>query len=186
VYSLPLTVVVALSILPAEWSFPEWVRRVAVALGVLPAFGAALYKGVLFSTTAQRGWKDACWLGGYLANSALVLGSAELLAVSILLGQERPVVVLCPALVSLLLLNVVFAGLVTVNLRPALRQIYTPQQRRSLAVLSIGSGTLVPLGLLLLGGNPLLVLTAVLFLLLGSLAVRFAIVRLPHAAGHPG
>jgi hypothetical protein len=37
------------------------------------------------------------------------------------------------------------------------------------------------LGLLLFGGDPLPVLAAVLFLPPGSLAARFAIVRLPHA-----
>ena len=35
------------------------------------------YKGVLFSTSSQPGWKDARWLGGYLINSALVLGCAR-------------------------------------------------------------------------------------------------------------
>jgi hypothetical protein len=43
-------------------------------------------------------------------------------------------------------------------------------------------GTLVPLALLLAGGSRLPVLAAVLFLLLGSLALRFVIVRLPHAS----
>ena len=41
--------------------------------GLLPALGSAVYKGVLFSTTSQPGWKDARWLGGYHANSAVVL-----------------------------------------------------------------------------------------------------------------
>ena len=41
---------------------------------------------------------------------------------------------------------------------------------------------LVPLALLLAGGSPLPVLAAVLFLLLGSLTLRFMIVRLPHAS----
>jgi hypothetical protein len=42
-------------------------------------------------------------------------------------------------------------------------------------------GTLLPLALLLVGGGPVPVVAAVLALLAGSLAVRFAIVHLPHA-----
>src|SRR5207237_7423644 len=88
IYSFPLTVVAAISLLPEAWSPPEWLRQTFVALGVLPAFGSAVYKGVLFSTSAQPGWNDARWLGGYLTNSALMLGCAELLALSVLIGQE--------------------------------------------------------------------------------------------------
>jgi hypothetical protein len=58
----------------------EWARKLAVVLGLLPALGSAIYKGVLLSTNAQPGWRDARWLGGYLTNSALLLGCAELLA----------------------------------------------------------------------------------------------------------
>src|SRR5262245_65350072 len=55
VYSLPLTVAAALSLLPAGGPALEWVRKAAVALGVLPALGSAVYKGVLLSTNAQLG-----------------------------------------------------------------------------------------------------------------------------------
>ena len=89
VYSLPLTVAAALSLLPEGGTALEWVRRTAVVLGLLPALGSAVYKGVLLSTNAQPGWRDARWLGGYLANSALLLGCAEMLALSVLMGQEN-------------------------------------------------------------------------------------------------
>ena len=42
---------------------------------------------------------------------------------------------------------------------------------------------LIPLALLLAGGRALVVLATVL-LLLGSLAMRFLIIRLPHASAH--
>src|SRR6516164_11354556 len=66
VYSFPLTVAAALSLLPGEWPALEWVRKVAVILALLPALGSAAYKGVLLSTNAQPGWREARWLGGYL------------------------------------------------------------------------------------------------------------------------
>src|SRR5205807_2532847 len=93
-------------------------------LGFLHALGATLYKGVLLSTTAQPGWKDARWLGGYLANSGLLLGSAELLALSVLLGQERATAILRITLGLLLVLNVIPLALLLMDLRPTLTRIY--------------------------------------------------------------
>jgi Ni/Fe-hydrogenase subunit HybB-like protein len=182
IYSLPLTVAAALSLVPEGGTTLEGVRKLAVVLGFLPALGSAIYKGVLLSTNAQPGWRDARWLGGYLTNSALLLGCAELLVLSIWLGQERASALLRPALVLLLVLNVVPLCLVIANLRPALTRVYTPGYLGGLAALCVGGGTLVPLGLLLAGGGPIPALAAVLLLLLGSLALRFAIVRLPHAS----
>ena len=72
--------------------------------------------------------------------------------------------------------------LVVANLRPALARSYTPGQLVRLAALCVGVGTLAPLALLLAGRGPLDALAAVLLLLLGSLALRFVIVRLPHAS----
>ncbi len=88
IFSLPLTAAAALSLL-AElgWNF-EWARMLAVVVGLLPAFGSAAYKGVLLSTNAQPGWKDARWMGGYLTNSALLMGCGELLVLSALTGAN--------------------------------------------------------------------------------------------------
>jgi Ni/Fe-hydrogenase subunit HybB-like protein len=181
-YSLPLTVAAALGLLTAGSHNLEWVRKAAVILGLLPALGAAVYKGVLLSTTAQPGWKDARWLGGYLANSALVLGCAVLLYLAVLLGEERARSVLRPALGLLLVLNVVPLGLVIANLRRELSRVYTPRQLGHLAALCIGGGTVLPLLLLLAGESLFLVLPAVLFVLLASLAIRFLIISLPHTS----
>jgi hypothetical protein len=183
VYALPLTVAAALSLLPAAEPALEGIRKAAVVLGLLPALGSAVYKGVLLSTNAQPGWRDARWLGGYLTNAAFLLGCAELLALAALLGQERAGALLRPALVLLLVLNLVPLGLVVADLRPALSRMYTPGQLGRLAALCVGGGTLLPLALLLASGSPLPVLAAVLLLLLGSLALRFVIVCVPHAAG---
>jgi hypothetical protein len=47
-------------------------------------------------------------------------------------------------------------------------------------LLILGGGALVPLFLVLFGGLPAL-LAAVIFLLLGSLAIRLVIIKVPHA-----
>src|ERR1700723_4275626 len=82
IFSLPLTAASALSLLAEIGIDFEWARILAVVVGLLPGFGSAAYKGVLLSTNAQSGWKDARWLGGYLTNSALLMGCAELLVLS--------------------------------------------------------------------------------------------------------
>src|SRR5438270_3028781 len=179
IYSLPLTVAVVLSLLPAGGPALEGARKAAVVLGLLPALGSAVYKGVLLSTNAQPGWRDARWLGGYLTSSALLLGCAEMLVLSIVMGQERAAALLRPALELLLLLNLVGLGLLLVDVRAALPRAYTPRALVRLGVLGPGGGFLVPLCLIIIG-SPLLMLGGVLLLVLGALLIRFEIVYLPH------
>src|SRR5205807_2255967 len=124
IYSLPLTVAAALSLVPEAGMTLEWVRRTAVVLGLLPALGSAAYKGVLLSTNAQPGWRDARWLGGYLSNSAMLLGCVEMLALSVLLGQESATATLRTALGLLLVLNMIPLSLSLANLRPVLARIF--------------------------------------------------------------
>lgn len=181
IYALPLTVCAALSLLPVGSVGLEWVRKAAVILGLLPALGSAAYKGVLLSTNSQPGWRDARWLGGYLTNSAVALGCAELLALAILLGEEKATAILRPALVVLLVLNALFLILLLFELRTALRQIFVAPERWRLGLLVLGGGTLAPLCLLLVGGSAALLLPAVLLFFLSSLAIRFVIVKIPHA-----
>jgi Ni/Fe-hydrogenase subunit HybB-like protein len=180
IYSLPLTVTAALSLLPEGDSTLDLVRKAAAALGLLPALGSALYKGVLLSTNSQPGWRDARWLGGYLTNSALMLGCAELLALSVLTGEMRAAAILRPALGLLLVLNLIPLGLLVVNLHPVLARIFTRRQLWRLGILTFGGGTLIPLGLLLVGGSPPLLLGAGTFLLLGSLGIRYLLIQIPH------
>jgi hypothetical protein len=172
-------VAAAIGWLPTGSAVVAWARKVAIIGGLPLAFGSAAYKGVLFSTTAQPGWKDARWLGGYLVNSAILLGSGELMVLSILTGQETAAAILRPALVLLLLLNVAALGLLLVDVRAVVWGAYDRPTLARLGVLVLGGGVLLPLSLLAAGG-PLLTLAAVLFLLLGALVVRFEVVRFPH------
>ena len=105
IFSLPLTAAAGLSVLAMlGWDF-EWARILAVIAGLVPGFASAAYKGVLLSTNAQPGWKDARWLGGYLTNSALVMGCGEFLVLSALMGQTQAVAILRTAFIVLLVLN---------------------------------------------------------------------------------
>ncbi len=187
IYSLPLTLIVVLELLTATHLLPDgstaldWIRRLAVIGGLAPAFGAAVYKGVLFSTSSQPGWKDARWLGGYLANSALLLGCAGMLAVSLLTGQERAAVILRPIFGVLLVVNGIPLGLLAAQVRPALDQISTRQPLLGAGALAVVGGLAIPFCLVLVGG-PVALLSAVVLLFAGSLLGRFVIVRLPHSS----
>ncbi len=70
---------------------PSWTGDLALALATIalvPACGALLYKGVLFSTTAQPGWRDGRWLSAYLCVSGLWLGSAVALVIAAIADEN--------------------------------------------------------------------------------------------------
>jgi hypothetical protein len=182
-YSGPLTVLTLMSLLPAETGGLEWLRRLLLVVGSALALGAAVYKGVLFSTTAQPGWRDARWLGSYLANSALVLGAAELLFLAIAKGQPEAVSRLRHALMFLLVLNLVVLALVLADVRAALARARASRLLAAIAAVVFLGGLLAPLGLLALGTSVPMV-GAVVLIVVGALVVRSEIVQLPHLLSH--
>jgi hypothetical protein len=185
VFSLFLTAVVVVEIcvavgwLPGDAGPAWWARKLAIVGGLPFAFGSAAYKGVLFSTTAQPGWRDARWMGGYFTNSALMLGCAVFLFLSIVTGQEGTTPVLRSALMVAVLLNAVTLGLLLNDVRAALAMVYSREALGRLAALAVGGGLLAPLALLAVGG-PLLSVVAVLLVVLGAWAVRREVVHFPH------
>jgi hypothetical protein len=182
IFSLPLTAAAALSLL-AEIGFDfEWARILAVVVGLVPGFGAAAYKGVLLSTNAQPGWKDARWLGGYLTNSALLMGCAELLVLSAVLGRTQATAILRIAFIVLLVLNVIPLALLFRNLQPTHARLYTREQQWRVGALIFAAGTLFPLGLTLGNGGLLFIFGSVIFLLLASWVIRFVYVKIPHTS----
>jgi len=178
-YALPLTVVSVMGLLPGDGIVLEWIRRIILVVGLVPALGAAVYKGVLFSTTAQPGWSKARWLGAYLANSALALGAAELFFLAGVMGQPQAAAVLRLALILLLVLNLLALGLLVADLREALSRAHSPRALVVMGALVVLAGLLVPLGLLA-HGAAVPTAGAVPLILLGAVVVRSEIVRLPH------
>ena len=182
IFSFPLTVVAAFSLL-SEMGFDfEWARKLVVVVGLVPGFCSAAYKGVLLSTNAQPGWKDARWMGGYLTNSALLLGCAQLLVLSALMRQAQAAAALRTAFIVLLVLNVIPLGLLFANLHPTFARLFTRGQQWRVGLLVFVAGTLIPLGLMFLGDGILFVFGAVIFLLLGSWLIRFVYVKIPHTS----
>jgi hypothetical protein len=184
-FALPLTALTAMSLLPGGEAVPQAIRTLTLVAGIMLAVGVALYKGVLFSTTAQAGWCDARWLGGYLSNSALMLGSATLLVLASVMNQSPAIAVLRLVLMPMIVLNLGALALLLADLRAPLSRTHGPRALAVLAALVIGVGLLLPLMLLALRGTGYIAGTA-LFMLLGASVARDEIVRLPHRLGEVG
>ena len=188
VYSLLLTAIVAVEFVAAAGWVPGdsaaacWIRTLSVVVGLPFAFGSAAYKGVLFSTTAQPGWKDARWLGAYLVNTAVTLGAAELLVIAALTGEPLAVDTLRLAVGLLIVLNLVALALLVGDLYPLLSRLYACRDFGVAGLFVLLTGVVIPASSLLAGGVPVTASVAVASLILASLGVRFAIVRLPHDA----
>lgn len=168
-FSVPAGLLAAMTILGVHAS---GLHRTIGALGLVPALAAAMYKGVLISTTAQPGWRDARWLGGYLATSAVLLGCAQLLVLSLILGQPAATSALRTATLGLLFVNGVGLALVVGDVRSLARA----------GAVAGAVGVVAPLPLLWLSGPALLAVAAGL-ILAGAVAIRRALVHLPHQHG---
>lgn len=188
-FSLTLTVIVAVDlltaagVLPADSALVGGFRMVFVVLALPLALGASAYKGVLFSTTSQPGWRDARWLGSYHLVAALALGAMELLVLAMAAGPERATTALRPAAVLLLLASLLPLLLSVAAMRTALMRRYTRNQLVAAAGLVVVVGTLVPVAALLASGTGLLLLGAACTLI-GALAARHVLVMLPQFAHH--
>jgi hypothetical protein len=134
----------------------------------------------LLSTNAQPGWKDARWMGGYLTNSALLMGCAELLVLSALMRQAQAIAILRIAFIVLLVLNLILLGLLFASLQPTHARLYTREQQWRVGLFIFAAGTLIPLGLTLFNSGLLFTIGAVIFLLVGSWVIRFVYVKIPH------
>ncbi len=189
-YSLPLTLLAGLSLfealgwLPADSATLGGVRLALLAVGLPLAFGAGGYKGVLFSTSAQPGWRDARWLGAYHLSSALALGAGALLLLSRATGSAEAAGLLRPAFAGLAGLSLATFAPLAAELFPAFRRL----QSRGVVlagVVAVGTlGGLAPLLLVALDGSPALDAVAVTCVLAGAYAVRAVVVKLPHAIRH--
>lgn len=162
-YSLPLTLLAAFALF--GWR-PEWLHPALVVLTLPFAFGSAAYKGVLFSTTAQPGWRDARWLGAYHVTSALAIGAGVLWLLAEVLGAGEAAELLRWATAGLILLGVYPAARFAVEFRAS---------RGVMAIVGVCSFVL-PLALV---ATPQAAWVAAVALLVGGYVARSALVHRP-------
>jgi hypothetical protein len=171
----------------AGWvaDLPAWLADVKLALVVLalvPGACALLYKGVLFSLTAQPGWRDARWLGAYVGASGLQLGTAALLVVAALGDEEGGIAALRAA--ALVLVGVAGVTLVLLGLdreQTSGRRLVAIVSRPAAFAAVIGA-VVLPLVLLAFGDGAALSLGAGVAVAAGAAATRVAFVDLPDRA----
>jgi Ni/Fe-hydrogenase subunit HybB-like protein len=155
------------------WGGPiwlDWVARGLAVVALIPALGSILYKGVLFSVTSQPGWQDARWLGAYVCNSAVLMGSALLLFLAAAAGAGEAAASLRLALLGLLLLDVVLFLLLYRNVGETFGARYGDNGRTFFWLGVVAIGWIVPLLLLLQG--QIVAMLPVVFLVAGGLPPR--------------
>lgn len=192
-YSLPLGLLATIAVLEIVGivGIPTWIRTVLIVSGIPFAMGSAMYKGVLFSTTSQPGWKDARWLGGYLTNSAIAIGCAELLAIADVAGQG-PSSAIRTSLLVLLAINLGFLVALVVELRPAIRTVKGGRRLDQELILGAAVGVVVPAMLVMVAQAVPAVAAAIIdgiaiaLVLAGNFLVRRSIVMLPHHENDDG
>ncbi len=166
------------ALLPAAiWNGATMLASLLAVVGLLPALGGVLYKGVLFSTTSQPGWQRARWFGAYITNSAILLGCSIALAIAALLGRPEAAQSLRTAMVALLFLDVLYFALLYQSIAPLFRTRFGPNQKTFFWLTLVAAGWILPLLLLLQGA--LLEALPMILIALGAVTVRNAFVMLP-------
>jgi Ni/Fe-hydrogenase subunit HybB-like protein len=155
------------------------IRLLVAASGLVAALVTAAYKGVLFSTTAQPGWKDARWLGTELSVSAGTLGTAFALAAAGLLEVQPAARSLRAALAMLLGFDLAATLCVTFEMRHALAARFTRAELARRYAGLIGGGVIAPLGLILISDSVSAAVAAGLLTLFGAIAMRHHLVAIP-------
>ena len=98
-------VIAFLAFVASILNLPTAVLQIIAIAGLIPALIAAAYKGVLFSTTAQPGWRTMRWLGAAFVLSGISMGAAMLLAIASSAGDWGAARILRFILMWLLVLN---------------------------------------------------------------------------------
>ena len=181
IFSLPLTAAATLSLLAELGMDFESARMLAVVVGCCLASALRPTRASCSAQTRNPVGRTRAGSGGYLTNSALLMGCAELLVLSALMGQTQATAILRTAFIALLVLNVIPLSLLFANLRPAHARLYSREQQWRVGVL-IAAGTVIPLVLMLLNGDLLFILVAVIVLLSESWVIRFVYVKIPHTS----
>ncbi len=158
------------------WNLIDGIGRVAAVIASIPAVGGILYKGVLFSVTSQPGWKDARWFGGYITNSAILLGCAVVLLLALIDGQDFAAARLRIAMLALLIVDAILLWVLYRSVAATFQARYSLKERRLLAIAILAGGIIVPFFVLWQGS---LLISASLLVILSALAVRYAWVFLP-------
>jgi hypothetical protein len=111
-----------------------------------------------------------------------MLGCGQTLVLSVLMKHASAAAILRPALGLLLVLNLLPLCLLVFDLRTTLSRIYTRWELCVVGALSLAGGCWSPCACYYVAGSSLFMLGAAMCIALGSLLIRFVIIKLPHAS----
>ncbi|HUA35313.1 MAG TPA: NrfD/PsrC family molybdoenzyme membrane anchor subunit [Candidatus Binataceae bacterium] len=152
-----------------------------VGIAGLPfALMVGIYKGVLFSTTAQPGWRTMRWLGAFFSISAGLLGVAVALVIAAMSGLPAAATTLRQ---SLLIMIVLYFGTVLLLERDAdeWTRVARRHSRFSVWLAALG-GIVIPLLVITFSTGRLEEDCAAVLLIVGAIAIRHVLVFIPHRA----
>jgi hypothetical protein len=156
---------------------PGWTLT-GVALAGLPfSLMVGIYKGVLFSTTAQPGWRTMRWLGAWFSISAGVLGLAGTLTIAAI---ERYVGTAATLRQGLLILMFLYAACLFVVDREAEESARFATASPLNLALAVAVGLVLPLLMVALATGALIDDLATAALIVGAIAIRHVLVMIPH------
>jgi hypothetical protein len=155
------------------------IATILTAVAIVPALGAITYKGVLFSITAQPGWRDARWFGAYVCSSGPALGSSLLLLIAVLGDGADAVKTLATTTLALIVISIVAVGLLHRDLRPELLRRTSRARHATLVAGFVLAWLVIPVTVLLLGANALNCCVALASMLAADYAVRLVFVSIP-------
>jgi hypothetical protein len=155
--------------------------QIVAAIGALFALGVAMYKGVLFSATAQPGWSSMRWLGADLSISAGACGITMMLAITTLIGDFTGELTLRFVAGCILSIDAVAIALVMRHINRALAPKITRVKLVSWTVATIIIGAVIPAALAFLPRYFAAIDLIILGLTLaGAFAFKHILVMLPH------
>ena len=160
----------------------ETLATIITAIAIVPAIGAITYKGVLFSVTAQPGWRDARWLGAYVCTSGPALGSSVMVLIAAIWGGTAAVRGLQVTTVALIVVSLVALGLLWGDVRTELRLRISTNQQWLAGGAVLLPGLFWPLAFLLSGTGWVNGALTAASLLLAGFVVRLVFVSIPHSA----
>jgi formate-dependent nitrite reductase membrane component NrfD len=181
----------------AFFAFAEWIltivdapalapaQTVFAVLGLIAALIVGSYKGVLLSTTAQPGWKDARWLGVALSTSSGAMGVAFLIVACAPHAPSPAFAGLRELLAVLLVVAAIPTAIACYEMSGALARCFTRGELTIAYALSIGAGLVLPFILIVASSSVSAAMTAAALTMLGAIAFRHHLVSIPHRLEAP-
>jgi hypothetical protein len=156
-------------------------------IGLGPALVVSLYKGVVFSATAQPGWRRMRWLGAALATSSAASGAALMLLLAWRLGDNDAERVMRIMMAWLLVANAIALRMVMgqparsghLAEPAATRRAFQRRAMHYTVFLFAGIGAPIILAAMA-ASRPALGLTAAGLALAGAMVSRHYLVTIPH------